>query len=129
MLRGRKEKQGGVQIYENEPHLFEHIWGPSSSPVVSCFEVMHSVFKITNLRFKEGIFTMSHIPSILSYVYFLCVAFPEERLCVLLCFGTPWWQSHLEILFKEFATCQHSASYPANQLVILSIEYKLNFVT
>ena len=107
-------------------------FGPLIIPSGSLFWSDAFCFQNYKLEIQKKAFLLwGHIPSILSYVYFLWAAFSQKKdpLCVPLCFGTLWRQSHLEILFKEFATCQHSVSYPANRLVILSIEYKLNFVT
>lgn len=72
----------------------------------------------------------SHSKHIILCLFLICGFYQKkDPLCVLLYFRTLGWQSHLEILFREFATCQNSVKYPANQPVILSIEYKLNFVT
>lgn len=51
------DKNGRVKTL-NKLNLFEHIFCFSSSPVVSCSEMMPFVFKSYKLEIKGGIFTV-----------------------------------------------------------------------
>lgn len=128
---GEENKNGGVKTYETSLICLNIFWAPHHPqwfPVVK-WGILFS--KLQTWDSKEGIFTTrSHSKHIILCLFLMCgFCQKKDPLCLLLYFRTLWWQSHLEILCKEFATCQHSVSYPANQLVILSIEDKLNFVT